>query len=71
MKIYYRNLTGEIKEIYINIIIIHLLSTIDTFINNSNNSLDRNGMNFRNLRRTSINMPSNTIHKVNYNVPNN
>ena len=70
-EIYYRNLTGEIKEIYINIIIIHLLSTIDTFINNSNNSLDRNGMNFRNLRRTSINMPSNTIHKVNYNVPNN
>jgi len=28
-------------------------------------------MNFRNLKNTSINMPSNTIHKINYNIPNN
>ncbi|KAG4086078.1 hypothetical protein H8356DRAFT_1353288 [Neocallimastix lanati (nom. inval.)] len=44
---------------------------IVTSINNSNNSWNRNGINFRNLRYTSINMPSNNLHKVNYNIPNN
>jgi len=42
-----------------------------TFINKTNNSWNKNGMNFRNLRSTSINMPSNAIHKVNYIIPNN
>ncbi|KAG4104089.1 hypothetical protein H8356DRAFT_1351035 [Neocallimastix lanati (nom. inval.)] len=32
---------------------------------------DAFGMNFKNLRSTSINMPSNDIHKVNYDIPNN
>jgi len=42
-----------------------------TFINKTYNSWNKNGMNFRNLRSTSINMPSNAIHKVNYIIPNN
>ncbi|KAG4105885.1 hypothetical protein H8356DRAFT_1418063 [Neocallimastix lanati (nom. inval.)] len=44
---------------------------IISFINNTNNSWNRNCTNFRNLRSTSINMPSNDIHKVNYNILNN
>jgi len=44
---------------------------IVTSINNTNNSWNRNCTNFRNLRSTSINMLSNDIHKVNYNIPNN
>jgi len=40
-------------------------------INSTNNSWNRNGMNFKNLRNISINMPSNAINKVNYNIPNN
>ena len=44
---------------------------IATSINNTNHSWNRNGMNFKNLRSTSINIPSNAIHKVNYNIPNN
>jgi len=44
---------------------------IVTSVNNTNNSWNRNCTNFRNLRSTSINMPSNDIHKVNYNIPNN
>ncbi|KAG4104989.1 hypothetical protein H8356DRAFT_925946, partial [Neocallimastix lanati (nom. inval.)] len=44
---------------------------IVTSINSTNNSWNRNGMNYKNLRNTSINMPSNAINKVNYNIPNN
>jgi len=69
MKIYYRNLTGEMEEVYNNYLSIK--QPIVTFINNTNNSWNKNGMNFKNLRSTSINMPSNAIHKVNYNIPNN
>ena len=44
---------------------------IATSINNTNNLWNRNSMNFKNLRNTSINMPSNAIKKVNYNILNN
>ena len=44
---------------------------IGTFINNTNNSRNKNGMNFKNLKSTFINMLSNSIHKNNYNIQNN
>jgi len=44
---------------------------IGTFINKTNNSRNKNGMNFKNLKSTFINMLSNSIHKNNYNIQNN
>ena len=44
---------------------------VSNLVNNSNNSWKRNGLNFRNNRNTSTNIPTNFIHRNNHNMPNN
>jgi len=61
---------GEMKEIIIRIYS-SMNQPVSNLINNSNNLWKRNGLNFRNNRNTSTNMPTNFIHRNNHNMPNN